>query len=345
MKDLIRLASRKDINLIQQYIRLNWSENHIFTKNKDLFFWQHRYLNDEELNFVIAINKDDQVCGLMGFISSNFTIFNKCVWTAIWHVDKKLCYSKNTGIKLLNFITETFKPHVISGTQLNKDVVNIYRFLGYTITSSEHFFLPAAKKSNIFETRKQLKIGRKDNTNNLSLNINNDFLEEIKLAKNMINKKELNNYNYTESHKDEEYLLHRYNYHPKYKYSILKIKEDNNILCQLIIRQINIGNKKLLRIVDIIYLNLSINCETYSRNITNFLVDNQYEYIDFVSAANSCELAKSMGFYKRNDDDIIPNHFEPFQKKNVDTIIAYKLSNEKNYFFFKGDADSDRPNV
>ena len=50
-----------------------------------------------------------------------------------------------------------------------------------------------------------------------------------------------------------------------------------------------------------------------------------------------------MGFYKRSDDDIIPNHFEPFQK-NVDTIIAYKLSNEKN-FFLKGDADSDRPNV
>ena len=52
-----------------------------------------------------------------------------------------------------------------------------------------------------------------------------------------------------------------------------------------------------------------------------------------------------MGFYKRSDDDIIPNHFEPFQKKNVDTIIAYKLSNEKKFFFFKGDADSDRPNV
>ena len=38
MKDSIRLASRKDISLIQQYIRINWSENHIFTKNKDLFF-------------------------------------------------------------------------------------------------------------------------------------------------------------------------------------------------------------------------------------------------------------------------------------------------------------------
>ena len=243
MKDSIRLASRKDISLIQQYIRINWSENHIFTKNKDLFFWQHRYLNDEELNFVIAINKDDQVCGLMGFISSNFTIFNKCVWTAIWHVDKKLCHSKNTGIKLLNFITETFKPRVISGTQLNKDVKNIYRFLGYTITSSEHFFLPAVKQSNIFETRKKLKIGNKGNTNNINLNITNNFLEEIKLAKNIINKKKINNYNYTDSHKDEEYLLHRYSCHPKYKYSILKIKENNNILCQLIIRQINISNK------------------------------------------------------------------------------------------------------
>ena len=67
----------------------------------------------------------------------------------------------------------------------------------------------------------------------------------------------------------------------------------------------------------------------YSRNLTNFLVDNQYEYIDFVSAVNSCELAKSMGFYKRSDEDIIPNHFEPFQKKNVDTIIAYNFQMKK----------------
>ena len=127
--------------------------------------------------------------------------------------------------------------------------------------------MPAVKQSNIFETRKKLKIGNKGNTNNINLNITNNFLEEIKLAKNIINKKKINNYNYTDSHKDEEYLLHRYSCHPKYKYSILKIKENNNILCQLIIRQINISNKKLLRIVDIIYLNLSFNCEVYSRNL------------------------------------------------------------------------------
>jgi hypothetical protein len=115
-------------------------------------------------------------------------------------------------------------------------------------------------------------------------------------------------------------------------------------LCQLIVRTIEINSKKVLRIIDIIYLDLSIDSEFYSCNISKFIIKNKYEYIDFVSALNTSILAEKMGFYKKSEDDIIPNNFEPFEKKNVESTIAYKLINQKEYYFFKGDADSDRPN-
>ena len=44
------------------------------------------------------------------------------------------------------------------------------------------------------------------------------------------------------------------------------------------------------------------------------------------------------------EEIIVPNYFEPFEKKNVKLEIAYK-SKSDNYVAFKGDSDQDRPNV
>ena len=43
---------------------------------------------------------------------------------------------------------------------------------------------------------------------------------------------------------------------------------------------------------------------------------------------------------------IIPNHFEPFERKNIDIYCAFK-SNYKNKIIrlFKGDGDGDRPSI
>ena len=76
MNDQVRFAKKRDVQSIQKYLKKNWSKNHIFTKDENLFLWQHKHIDEKKLNFVIAINKNDQICGLMGFITSNFTKFN-----------------------------------------------------------------------------------------------------------------------------------------------------------------------------------------------------------------------------------------------------------------------------
>ena len=41
---------------------------------------------------------------------------------------------------------------------------------------------------------------------------------------------------------------------------------------------------------------------------------------------------------------IIPNHFEPFEQKNIDIFCAYKNNgNFKNIKIFRSDGDGDRP--
>ncbi|EOW3520763.1 hypothetical protein ACOWVB_000374 [Campylobacter coli] len=53
-----------------------------------------------------------------------------------------------------------------------------------------------------------------------------------------------------------------------------------------------------------------------------------------------------MGFNlkKQEDKNIIPNYFEPFEKKNILIKFAYKTK-VNNYAIFKGDSDQDRPSV
>ena len=55
-----------------------------------------------------------------------------------------------------------------------------------------------------------------------------------------------------------------------------------------------------------------------------------------------------MGGLKNKDEYknlIVPNHFEPFENKNIDIIIAYLsfYKNNTNIRLFKGDSDMDRP--
>ena len=344
MNDQVRFAKKRDIQSIQKYIKKNWSKNHIFTKDENLFLWQHKHIDEKKLNFVIAINKNDQICGLMGFITSNFTKFNIGVWTAIWHVNKKLCNNKNTGIKLLNFILDRFKPSIISGTTLGSDVKNLYKLLGFKIILADHFFLPAVKKSDIFFSQKKIKIDNNIDSKSYKIFLTEKITYELDKSNNLIENMNDKNYNYTLSLKDNRYIIHRYHSHPKYKYLLLVIEKDEKTICQLVVRNNKVDNKNVLRIVDIIYLNLTIDSSLYSNIITKFIINNKYEYIDFLSALKSNSLAEKLGFYKKIESDLIPNNFEPFQKKNFQNIIAYKLSNEREYFFFKGDGDSDRPN-
>lgn len=340
MPDIIKIADKKDIPKIQEYLKNYWSENHIFVKNKKLFIWQHTYDDSQKLNFLIAINEKFNICGVLGFISNNLTDFNKCTWTAIWSTQKTICNSKNTGMKLFEFFFNKFNPIIISGTALTPSVVNIYKLLGFKIITTKHNFIPGVNKSNLFKSSQKIKKKFVKNSlkiNNISINKIGQELRDKTLSMS------LNNYNYKFSYKDEKYLLHRYKSHPIYKYSLIKICLNNFTKCLMIIKKVTIKNKKILRVIDIIFLDLSINRLLYRDILASFIINNNYEYVDFVTAGASNNLAAQLGFYERSKNDLIPGNFEPYEKKNVDNIIAYKTIKEDKYYFFKGDSDADRP--
>ena len=62
----IRFAEYDDIPAIMNYIDNYWKKGHILAVNQALFKWQ--YVNHERVNFVIGLNEENNICGILGFI-------------------------------------------------------------------------------------------------------------------------------------------------------------------------------------------------------------------------------------------------------------------------------------
>jgi hypothetical protein len=71
------------------------------------------------------------------------------------------------------------------------------------------------------------------------------------------------------------------------------------------------------------------------------------EYIDMYCHGVLEDPLRSSGMIQLDPagDVIIPNHFEPFLKKNVVIHWAYKSSASVHPLVLKADADQDRPNL
>ena len=115
-----------------------------------------------------------------------------------------------------------------------------------------------------------------------------------------------------------------------------------NLRSLFIIRKLKFKNSAIIRFVDFIG---DINDFFLVRNIANNLFKKEkIEYIDFYAARLPNIIKKKIKFriITSNDKNIIPDYFEPFEKKNVK--IFYETSNNK-IILFKADADQDRPRL
>jgi hypothetical protein len=140
-------------------------------------------------------------------------------------------------------------------------------------------------------------------------------------------------------YKSVAYLINRYKLHPVYKYEFWNVNEQ----CLLVVRKICVENRSVIRIVDCLG-SLNDMPDLYA-DFQLMLREEDAEYIDFMNYGINEEVFAKMGFQKLDHDGdvIIPNYFEPFERRNVKIEFAYKA--DFDYVIFKGDSDQDRPNI
>ena len=330
---MIELAKISDINGIVEFIKKNWNKNHIFIKNPKLIKWQHSVKKKGHLNFVIAKDKKKSIVGLQGLISKNLSLSNfgnDNLWLALWKIDKNKAERKALGLELIDFVIDKFKPKSICSVGINKKVEILFKFMGFKTGVMKQYFI----KSNL--NSKFLK----------NINQDHDIVKKknkIKIRK--ISVQKLFRFDFFDKDKSLEYFRHRFQNHPTYKYFILEITNSTRQeKLRIIIREINILNEKIWRIVDI--------SNTQFKNFFNpiffseYLKKNKVSYIDFLINDDCKEIPLKLGFTLREKNIFLPHHFEPYENKIVNVNYCYKIfDNRKLYSIFKSDGDFDRPSI
>jgi len=329
----ITFCTKDKISDVMKFIDEHWRKDHVLSKNIDLMNYQHYDEVNDRYNYIVAYNEDDKIEGLLGFIPACKYDSTKddYVWLSLWKTISKT--DKNLGLKLLIFLEKNITHKLIGTLGISEEAEKIYKILRYKTGTLQQYYI----------VNPELNAYRVCTSPEHSSSINSKYLiqfEELTKIEN-IELEEINNYS-IQSARTIQYAISKYQKHPVYKYYYLYFKTLNMVL---VIRKIIVANITIVRIVDI--LGNAYNVKYVSSSLQKYLIDNGYEYVDFLNEGLNEEELLNNGFSivdNKKNDTIIPMYFEPFLQENKTIGFAYKTKLE-HILLFKADADQDRPNI
>ncbi|MCX7310010.1 MAG: hypothetical protein NTZ72_19535 [Afipia sp.] len=323
---------------LMAFFRNQWSETHILGNSIEPLDWQHRNEAENRYNFLIAVAEND-IVGMLGFIpaarydASLSTALNT-LWLTTWKV--RADYAHGLGVHLLRSLTLKH-PHAWIGTVgLNSSTRGIYELFGYKTGVLPRYFLLNERVDSFRLAAVPDNFGRpkvSSNTTTFSILDEDNFLAVTDgLISEMPNQVPA---------KTARHLYNRYLKHPFYRYQALLVR-DQNATAILIVRRCDHAGTCALRIVD--FLGTPDVIAGAADALQQLLQETKAEYLDFYCTGLDAEL-KVAGLSCQSDVSglILPGHFEPFEKQNVELLYALK-GPEGRMIICKGDADQDRPN-
>ncbi len=314
------------IELFKNFIKKNHSKTHIFVKSKKVF--DYFYKNKTHYNFVIATDKN-KILGVQGFIPySKFDKnLKKTCFLAYWRVAR----TNNIGIGLRLFRKIKHRNYNFIGVVgINENLLNYHKWQGFNVGKLNHHFF--VNKNINRKITKHIKPGQFIKRKVAIKKLNYSSIKTL-------NK---NVFKFQIPKKTAGYLINRYLKNKFYDYYIYSIKNEKSEII-LVFRKIKHKKLIILKIIDVIGDLKQIG--KIGNALKQILEIFNAEYIDIYSYGISEKILNNSGFINRYKTKlIIPDHFEPFENKNIDINYAY-ISNDKTnkICLFKGDGDMDRP--
>ncbi len=329
----IRLAHYDEIDEIMEFLDVYWKEGHILARDRE--FFEYEMVVDGQVNFIIAKDRTTgKISGLQGFLRASKDKENLDIWGCIWKVVP--------GSMVLLGVEIAMRMESISGAR---------NFL--SIGGNANTAVPINKKILKYEEVDKMKhfycLSNRENYNIAKIEHYEPFLTrdcEKTSIKQLIDFEELRfGYDFKKNedkvpYKDDWYLQHRYYSHPIYKYEVYGLNYDksDNYQALLVCREQECNGEKVLRIVD--YMG---DGKLFS-GLSVFLKQKleTYEYIDMYCYGFNEEYIRNAGMIEieKNDTNIIPNYFNPYECRNVDIWIG---TPKGRAVYFKADGDQDRP--
>lgn len=330
----VRFAKYVDKENIMSFIGNYWEKNHILSTDKMFFDFQYRY--KDSLQFVLALDVTNKIVGVLGYMQYDPEKNEQDIALALWKVIPNLS-DPVLGIKLIKYLRDNIKYSSMFCVGINEKTIGVYKFMGFQTGKLLHFAAFNTKCKTFSIAIPPLK--KKFFACNDSWDFKRTKSVDLSLKKLI----KLTGYKKKKPHKSKNYILKRYVNHPYFFYTFHEAYEKNLYLGLVVSREVKYLSGSALRIIDVLAEDKHI-----SKIINEFASIlsqsySEYEYID-VYASNLDMNLLTKGNYElvSNSQKItIPDHFSPFEQKNID--IHFFITNNQPTCLFKGDGDQDNP--
>ena len=330
----LKKISKCDITFFQSLVRNNWlKNNHIFSKNKKIINFYYNFKNNKKIN-ILGLYKKDKLVSAMGLIpNKNWDSKLKDDYFIAFLVKSKKLLSDSTFI-FLSFVYKKIKPKFLGVCGINlKTSGKIFQRLSKIELFSHYYISNPSLKSKV---SKNLIFYKKNYVTNISLDLTlkiSNKLYKLPISKHY-------------PIKSKNFFQKKYLENPFYDYFVMNFYSAKKLIFFFICRKIEIKKykTKIVRVIDF-HGNIP-NKVSLVNVLTRYLIKNNIEYIDMLCHGFTNSVLENIGFLKKKNNQIIPDHFEPFTGKDAQLNFSILINKYKrNIILFKGDGDQDRPNI
>jgi len=344
----IHFCAKNEIKDVMNFVGEYWpKKNHILSHNKPLMNWQYFNKAGQSYNFVIARDSvNGSVLSVLGYIPTQrydpaLTSINT-IWLALW-LSRDDADISGLGLMVYRFLVNNEDYEAIGVLGINSYATGIYEAMGYDLGILNQYYMlnkecsefqiaviPADSKNRAIERIKNRKKFIKVTTKNFKeISESISYVQPITII----------------PRKSPEYFYTRFLQHPIYNYHLYAILEHGIPQGIVALRCSNMADRCALRIVD--YYGPVKGLLGTAPEFQFLMAEFEAEYCDMYNIGIGESILASAGFSKLNANSaiIIPNYFEPFEKRNVEIRYAIKSLGQGHYMLFKGDGDQDRPNI
>lgn len=324
---MIRFAKESDIPVIMEFINKYWKTNHIMSRDRKLFEFQHKW--NDEISFVLS-EHDNTINGILGYIP--YDKENRDVTLAIWKTNKTA--ETMQGVNILSFLRENGSIHTVSAPGINPKTISIYKFLGLGTGKMKQWYrLRDVTDYKIAKVTDKI-IPEYIVSDNIIIDKIDSFLiakTEFGLENCLFREKQLK--------KSLDFVERRYFNHPVFSYLKYGLRMGEKKLF-VVLRVQECNDSALLRVIDCMGDHELF--PYFTLKLDGLLEEYKCEYADCYEAGVDDDLFVKGGWkLVAESGNIMPDYFAPFEQRNID---IYYMSEIKNVILFKGDGDMDRPN-
>ena len=328
---IIRRANKSDIPFIMDFLDRYWEKACILSRDRAYF--EYEFVVDDKVNFVVAVHKET---GAIEATQAYIQCSKKPLhdgFSGAW-VCKPRCGTKFLGITLNRIMPDFLDTRKLVGVGFTAkgESVASRLFKPGDIAKLAHYYRLAKRDRYSIAHVVRAKYAECETESNKKL-IPIPTIEHLKAWFDFDTLPDVPMY------KDLWYVEHRYYNHPYYRFNIWGIEETPGKIEGLLVgRTVKYNGSACLRIMDLFGPDSII--DGIGPELDRIMHAGDMEYVDFYCAEIPQENMQNAGFVLKDVDDenIIPNHFEPYERKNID--IIYSGAGLKAT---KGDGDQGRP--